>query len=112
MNPYMNMLLSPLVDILNGYVTASSEVENDTKKELLSPILETLAKSLACDDGSKFDYSVSKSSLIILSLQVSGATRKSDSSPLRLYLKSLYAPNFNFFPVTIPTWPKLSFATA
>ncbi|KIK65016.1 hypothetical protein GYMLUDRAFT_39424 [Collybiopsis luxurians FD-317 M1] len=46
MNPYMSMLLSPLVDILKGYTNAGLE-----DKELLPPVLETLAKSLACDDG-------------------------------------------------------------
>ncbi|KAF5392137.1 hypothetical protein D9757_003220 [Collybiopsis confluens] len=47
MNPYMSMLLSPLVEILKDY----TNVEADDGR-LLSPVLETLAKSLAADDGS------------------------------------------------------------
>ncbi|KAJ3784963.1 armadillo-type protein [Lentinula aff. detonsa] len=47
MNPYMATLLTPLTEIMQSYTNAG--IDN---QDLLPSVLEVLAKSLACDDGS------------------------------------------------------------
>ncbi|KAK1226193.1 snoRNA-binding rRNA-processing protein utp10 [Marasmius sp. AFHP31] len=46
MNPYMALLLNPLVDIIKGYINS-----NTNEKVLLTTVLETFAKSISYDDG-------------------------------------------------------------
>ncbi|KAL0575096.1 snoRNA-binding rRNA-processing protein utp10 [Marasmius crinis-equi] len=46
MNPYMALLLNPLVDILKVFLDSTSN-----SKELLTTVLETFAKSISYDDG-------------------------------------------------------------
>jgi len=77
MNPYMTMLLPPLVDILNG------SADDDNNKELLSPVLEILGKSLACDDGSFWrDEKIRQlSSTLISQIPVCAKLQLPSSSP-------------------------------
>ncbi|ESK96722.1 u3 small nucleolar RNA-associated protein 10 [Moniliophthora roreri MCA 2997] len=46
MTPYMSMLVSPFLEVLKGYLDSKTD-----SKELLIATLETLGKSIACDDG-------------------------------------------------------------
>ncbi|KAG7098539.1 hypothetical protein E1B28_000475 [Marasmius oreades] len=46
MNPYMTLVITPLVEIMKDHITSTS-----TNKELLTVVLETFAKSISYDDG-------------------------------------------------------------
>jgi len=83
MNPYMSMLLPPLTDILKNCINAdSTEV-----KDLLSPVLETLSKSLACDDGSFWrDDKIRQLSSTLIAL-IPGCAKLSQNDTARTLLQ-------------------------
>ncbi|KAF9078300.1 armadillo-type protein [Rhodocollybia butyracea] len=83
MNPYMSMLLPPLTDILKNCISAdSAEI-----KDLLSPVLETLSKSLACDDGSFWrDDKIRQLSSTLIAL-IPGCAKLSQNDTARTLLQ-------------------------
>ncbi|KAJ3898549.1 armadillo-type protein [Lentinula edodes] len=52
MNPYMTILLPPSIEILKSCTNAAEMEDDNNLGLLLPPVLETLTKSIACDDGS------------------------------------------------------------
>ncbi|KAJ4481176.1 hypothetical protein J3R30DRAFT_3464943 [Lentinula aciculospora] len=86
MNPYMTMLLPPLVEILKGY----SNAETDDRR-LLPPVLETLAKSLVCDDGSFWRDDKIKQLSSMLNVQIPTCVRLNISEAKTLLQDCLVA---------------------
>ncbi|KAJ3863958.1 armadillo-type protein [Lentinula novae-zelandiae] len=72
MNPYMTILLPPSIEILKSCTNLTEMDDDDNLGLLLPPVLETLTKSLACDDGSfwRDDKIAQLSPLIIAQIPV------------------------------------------
>ncbi|KAJ3806976.1 armadillo-type protein [Lentinula aff. lateritia] len=72
MNPYMTILLPPSIEILKSCTNVTEMDDGNNLGLLLPPVLETLTKSLACDDGSfwRDDKIAQLSPLIIAQIPV------------------------------------------
>ncbi|KAJ3856701.1 armadillo-type protein [Lentinula lateritia] len=72
MNPYMIILLPPSIEILKSCTNVTEMDDGNNLGLLLPPVLETLTKSLACDDGSfwRDDKIAQLSPLIIAQIPV------------------------------------------